>query len=271
LEAISAALVLATACILCFTWQKPLDARYPIFINPIIRLESLREPDTLIRGLSVKRDFTREHKLTQTAERIFQLGWAPEHPQHTSVAQLIVRYFFFIVFWPMRSLHSDITQLSMTQNTSDLPEGALKVPLFFVQDTMDTRVFLLPVTALGMGVSLFSYLSLWFGITPFPSETAEFVWRVGSVASTAFSAVMLGLIMIVNFLYLLSLPPFSFAMAEVLSDVFLFIVICTFFLGFVTFILARIMLILVSFAGLGSLPPAAFEVKPWTNYVPHFS
>ena len=271
LEAISATLVLASACILFFVWQKPLDARYPILINPIVNLETLHDQGRVPQGISIKRDFRREHKLTEMVQRIFQLEWTPAHPQHTSVAQLIVHYFIFIVFWPMRSLHRDITQLSMTQNGSDLPEGALKVPLFFVQDTMDTRVLLLPVTALGMCVSVVSYLLLWFGLAPFPSETAEFVWRVGSVASTAFSGVMLALIIIVNFLYLLSRPPFSVAIAEVISDVFLFIVICTFFLGFVTFVLARIMLLLVSLASLRSLPPDVFEVNPWTNYVPHFS
>jgi len=270
LEAMSATLVLATACILFFVWQKPLDARYPILINPIVNLETLHDADRVPQGLSVKRDFSREHKLAQTVQRIFQLESAPAPPQHTPIGQLIVRYFIFIAFWPMKSLHRDITQLSMTQNASDLPEGALKVPLFFVQDTMDTRVLLLPVTALGMFVSLVSYLLLWYGVAPFPSETAESVWRVGSVTSTAFSGVMFGLIIIVNFLYLLSRPPFSFAVAEVISDVFLFIVLCTFFLGFATFVLARIMLLLVSFASLRSLPPGAFEINSWTNYIPHF-
>jgi len=151
----------------------------------------------------------------------------------------------------MRSLHRDITQFSTTRNASDLPEDALKVLLFFVQDTMDACLLLLPVTALDMGVN---YL-FWFD---FPQKLQT--WSnlyIGSGVSIAFSAVTLGLIIIVNFFYLLSRPPFSFAFAEVLS---LFIVNWSFFFWFVHHFLARTMLLLVLFASLRSLPPLAFEI-----------
>jgi len=65
LEAISATLVLATACILFFVWQKPLDARYPILINPIINLETLHDPRRIPQRISVKRDLSLENKLSQ--------------------------------------------------------------------------------------------------------------------------------------------------------------------------------------------------------------
>jgi len=268
LEAISATLVLASACILFFVWQKPLDARYPILINPIINLETLHDPRRIPRRISVKRDFRRENKLSQMVQQVFQLERAPETPRHTPLAQLILRYSIFTVFWPMRSLHRDIVQLSMTRNASDLPEGALKVPLFFVQNTMDTRLLLLPVTALGMGLSAVNYLLFWYDFLSFPSKPADLAWRVGSGLSIAFSAVMLGLIIIVNFFYLLSRPPFSFAIAEVLSNAALFFANWSFVFWFAPHVLARTMLLLVSFASLRSLAPLAFEINP---YIPHFS
>ena len=268
LEAISATLVLASACILFFVWQKPLDARYPILINPIVNLETLHDPGRVPRRISVKRDFRREHKLTEMVQRLFQLERAPQRPRRTPVAQLILHYFTFIIFWPMRSLCRDIAQLSTMRNTSDLPEGALKVPLFFVQDTMDMPVWLLPVTALGMGVSAVNYFLFWFDFLLFPSLAADLVWRVGSSISISFSGVTFASIIIVNFLYLLSRPPFSFAIAEVLSNAVLFFVTRSFSFLFLPHVLARITLLLVSFASLRSIPPLTFEIK---SYIPHFS
>jgi len=160
----------------------------------------------------------------------------------------------------MRSLHRDTVQLSTTRNAS---EGALKVPLFFAQNTMDTRLLLLPVTALGMAISAVNYLLFWYDFLSFPSKSADLAWRVGSGFSIALSGAMLGSIIIVNFFYLLSRPPFSFAIAEVLSNAALFFVNRSFFIWFVPHVLARTMLLLVSFASLRPLPPLP--------YIPHFS
>jgi len=268
LEIITLLHIFMSIITLIFTWQKPLNARYPISINPNFNLETLR--DRTIPFPSIKDDFRREQKLAQCVKHLFQVKIEPQVLQHQrpkSMSRFIKRCINLILIWPIKSLYFDCGRLLMNPESSDLPQGSLKVPLFYVPgDSIDMRTFLLPITTLGVGIGIVSY-AIWLR-GYFPSESIRFTWRVAALASTIFYAVLLVSIIFVNLFQLLS--RFSYT-ADVISDLFLIIAICTFFIGFIPFVLARITLLLASFVCLRSLPQEALVFKLWTNYIPHLA
>ena len=259
--------VAMSAITLIFSWQKPLNARYPISINPNFNLDTLR--DRTVPLSSIKDDYRREQKLAQYVKHLFQVKIDPQiqRQQPKSTTRFIKRCSKLILIWPIKSLYFDCGRLLMNPESSDLPQGSLKVPLFYVPgDSIDMRTFLLPITTLGMGIGIVSY-AIWFR-GYFPSEGIRFTWRVAALSSTTFYAVLLVLIILVNLFQLLS--RFSDT-ADVISDMFLVVAICTFFIGFIPFVLARITLLLASFVCLRSLPQEALVFKLWTNYIPHLA
>ena len=281
-EAIIAPLVIANWCIFLFAWKKPLDARRPILIKPK-NVSEHEQPRR--RGLTVTEIFQREEDTFQCIEHRFQL----ECPQSRSTSlsrsisrlRLTRRNVISTLLWPIRSICKDLDRLlpSITCDSHEFSDSTLRIPLFYVHTTMLHIVFFLLVAVLGMGVNIVSLLFLLRADTTlhFSSQSAKLVWRIASITTTSFSALTLGSITLAYFFECLECVddlPFCSRMccnAEDLTIFFLFIWFGTLIIGFVPFLLARVVLLVSSVIGLRSVPGDVFVSQSWVDYIPHFS
>ena len=289
LEAISATIDLVAWCIFFFAWKKPLDAQSPILLKPTLNPLTLRNRDDIrVRVITVRDAFDSEQNLSgsQSAQRRFQL----ECPQSrsTSISKIIGLRptswsLLSIPFWPIKSVYRDMFRLIPPESygAPDFPDGTLKIPLFHVQNTMFQRIFLLPVAVLSFGISIVSLLFVIQQsrtVTHFSSPGVQLAWRVASIASTSFSAFILGLVILSNCFYFLTslFGPGNWICRDILrgfSDVCLALVFCTLLIGLVPFLLARVVLLVASvvFLWSDSLPEKALVGWSWVDYIPHVS
>jgi len=267
LEVMTLVIVLMNGLILVFTYQKPLDARYPVQINTKFELERLVVEAAPPR--TIKEDFRREKETEHIIKRIFLVERRPRNQRLMTFGRFVYHVLNFTFVWPIRSLYRDFTHLAINMESNEIPRGTLKLPLFYVPDSSDLLLFVLPgVILLGMGVGVVSCLFWSWG--HFPSETARLVWRISSVTTAAFCALFLVLMTIVGLTQLWSqVAPNS--IVESIADFFVYVGVFIFLIAFIPYVVARIILLLESFACLQSLPQKAFEIVPWTNYIPHFS
>jgi len=280
-EAVTAPLVIVNWCIFIFAWKKPLDPQCPILIKPNVGPGNRGQ----LPGLNptIREIFESEQNLlgSQITECRFQLEF-PQSPS-TSITRLrlTLRSLISIFLWPIQSIYHDATRLVPPSNCPpEFPDGTLKIPLFYVQNTMTQIRILLPVAVVSAGVNT---VSLLFILRPgstlhFPSEGVKLVWRIASITSTSFSVVTLGLVIVTNFFYFLEFlddSPFCGArMCCTLDDITGFFIVFWFFMlivGFAPFFVARVVLLVSSVICLRSVPGGVFMSQSWVDYIPHFS
>jgi len=283
LEAVAAAIVIVNWCTFFFAWQKPLDARFHILIKPNAN-PSTHHDRYRSRGLDTTaiKPFEREENLSgsQGTERRIQLEF-PQSQSTSIIASFRITPHALIstLFWPIKSIYTDISELIPREGggPSKFPDGTLKIPLFYVQNTTHYRMlFLLPATVVGMGVSS---VSLFFLLRPgsnlyLSSQAGHLAFRIISITSTSLSAFMLGLIIIANVFNFFTFP-FTPCLHEGclmgLSNVFQFILMCTLLIGLAPFLLARVVLLVASVIDFRSTLGEVFWDRSWADYIPHFS
>jgi len=295
-HAMAAAIVIVNWCTFFFAWEKPLDARSHILI--LIKATAnrsthhdryqLRGPDTI-----VTEDFEREENLSglQGTERRIQLEF-PES-QSTSISKFITSFritplaLLAILFWPMTSFIADLLELIPRKSSgpSEFPDGTLKIPLFYVQNTMLQQMLLLPVTAVGTGMSiiLFSLLlsdaDLYLSSRVPASSQAAASFRVAALAlysSTLYSAFILGSAILANVFYLLTFPLSNADYLHVcltrLSNLFQRILLSDILFTWPLFLLnGRVGFLVASVIRFRSIPGEVFLGRSWVDYIPHFS
>jgi hypothetical protein len=219
LEVMTLVLVLMNGLTLIFTYQKPLDARYPVQINTKFELERhVVEP---IPPRGVKEDFRREKATEHIVKRIFLVERRPQSQRLMTVGRFVHHVLNFTFVWPIRSLYRDFGCLAINMESNEIPRGTLKVPLFYVPDSSDLLLFVLPaVILLGMGVGVVSCLFWSWG--HFPSDTARLVWRISSVTTAAFCALFLVLMTIVGLTQLWSQVALN-GIVESIADFFVYV------------------------------------------------
>ena len=266
LEALTLVLLLMNVIILVFAYQKPLDARYPIQINIKFDVDPhLGEPTPR----TVRADFKREKEIEDIAKRIFLVEHRSQSQPLMTVGHFIYHVLKFTFIWPIRSMYRDFGYLAINMESNEIPRGSLKVPFFYVPDSSDLLLCVLPaVTLLGVGVGVVSCLFWSWG--HFPSDVARLVWRVSSVTTAAFCALFLVLITFISLTQMWSQAALS-GLVEMIADLCIYVGVFIFLIALIPYIVARVIVLLESFVCLQSLPPEAFRIVPWTNYIPHFA
>ena len=287
LEAITAIIVISNWCIFLFAWKKPLDIQYPILIKPTMMGSTLRDRGLPIgRSIQVDDAFEIEQNLSrsQVTERRFQLEYP--HSQSPSLSKFITslrltpRSFVAAIVWPLKSIYHDILRFIPPDRNDafEFPDGTLKIPSFYVQNTIFQPVFFLPAAVLGMGVSIVSLILVLRSSAStfqFSSQNAQVAWRIAAIISASFSALILVLIILINVLFCLT---FLFDLHNFLMDfVEGSLLVCggilffTLVVGFAPFLLARFVLVVVSVISFGSVQAEVLVGRSWTDYIPHFS
>ena len=292
-HAMAAAIVIVNWCTFFFAWEKPLDARSHILI--LIKATANRSthhdryqprgPDTI-----VTEDFEREENLSgsQGTERRIQLEF-PEL-QSTSISKYIASFritpltLLAILFWPMISFTADLSELIPRKSDSPLefPDGTLKIPLFYVQNTMLQQMLLLPVSAVGtgMGIILCSLLlpeaNLYLSSQATASSQAAVPALNSAYFSTLHGAFILGCAILANVFYLLTFPlspaDYLHVCLTRLSNLFQRILLSDIlFLWPLLFFNARVGFLVASVIRFRSTPGEVFLGRSWVDYIPHFS
>ena len=292
LETITATLVVSCWFISIFAWKKPLDAKSPILVRPArLDLSTVHDCDRLQTQPSFSNDFEREENLlgSQIKECSFQL----ECPQLSIFRYISGRWptrraLVSVLLWPFRSIYKDvnllITRIEPDYDHPEFPDGTLKIPLFYVPDVSNMFMpvlFIPPIALLGLGMSAVSLLFvLPFDSTLyFPSEDVQLVWRIASIASVSFSTLTIGFL-ISGFFFSCCASCASWHLDDQVSICDIIVVIfgalfmlffVTIIVGFVPFLLARLVLLVTSVICLKSVPAEALAGWSWTDYIPHFS
>jgi len=89
----------------------------------------------------------------------------------------------------------------------------------------------------------------------FPSSTERTLWRVASVSITSVPIA----------LFLFAFPIES----DWGGTIFRWIILCCSGLSLILYVLSRLVLLMLSFLTLRSLPPAAYHMVHWTSFIPH--
>jgi hypothetical protein len=104
----------------------------------------------------------------------------------------------------------------------------------------------------------------------FPSSTDRTLWRVASISITS--------IPITLFLFIFVLESdslgdirnwFSYHVSEERISLIGLPFILQYFLSFFVYVLSRLVLLILTFLTLRSLPPAAYHTVHWTSFIPH--
>jgi len=285
LEAMAAATVVVNWCTFFFAWEKPLDARSHILIlikataSPSTHHDryQLRGPDTI-----VTEDFEREENLSgsQGTERRIQLEF-PEL-ESTSISKSIASFritplaLLSTLFWPITSISIDLfTKLVPDEGgPSEFPDGTLKIPLFYVQNTMPQHTVLLPAITVGAGVSIF-FLLLRPGSILYLSSWAARLWWAASISSTMLSVCMLASAILASVFYLLTFPlsPSNcmHACLTGLSNLFKSPFLSTLSLWLGLFFFYRVVSLAAAVISFRSTVGVVFWGRSWVDYIPHFS
>jgi len=289
LEAMTASIVIGSWCTFFFAWQKPLDARSHILIMPIDNPST--DHDRYQRGAlrtTVIKAFEWEESLSvsQGTERRIQLEFPESQSTSTSTSKFFTNFritpcaLISTVIWPIESIFTDLNELlprnMKYSGPSEFPDGTLKVPLFYVQTTMQHRVLLVPVFAVGTGISILPLLLLRSGsILYLSSQAAQRAWRIASITSTSLTAVMLGFAIVTNVFYLLAFPlsphDFMHGCLMGMSKSFQFMLLFNLLVCLIPLLVARLVLPVASVIGFMSTAGDVFWGRSWADYIPHFS
>ena len=210
LEAITAILVISNWCIFFFAWKKPLDTQCHI----LLKNHSTLHDRGLPRGRLIQVDdaFEIEQNLSrsQITERRFQLesphSQSPSLSKSITALRLTRHSFVSAILWPLQAIFFDMCRFIPPDRDDafQFPDGTLQIPLFYVPNTVFQPVFCLPAAVLGMGVSIAGLVFVLRSGSTFQSfsQKAQVAWRIAAIISTSFSALTLGVIILINVLFL---------------------------------------------------------------------
>lgn len=136
-----------------------------------------------------------------------------------------------------------------------------QVPTFYagkpnkVQKTFASVVVLAIAVVFG-SIHCIAWLSL------FPSRTEQLLWRVSSIAILGYPGILaLGLLLeTFNLMYRIHRTVYMVTRIPLTA---------LFILGIPVYVAARVILLVLAFVTLRSLPPAAYETVQWTSFIPH--
>lgn len=266
LELVTLAFMVMNGFILIFWWCKPLGIYQAFRIDTRFDLRRVHaEP-----GLrTIKDDYKRENKLSKPIKDIFLTEWEPLPSSNSLIGRFIRAIFRFIFVWPFKALYSDVGRLAISIQSASIPEGALRVPLFYAPDTTDFLQFAL-LPALFFGTIFGAVHCLFWSMGHFPTEMARFLWRISSITAAGFSALSLILLVLILATQLWNQVATN-RFVNLIANFFVYIGICLVMLNFLLYVVARLGLLVLCFVALHGLPKEALGVVPWTNYIPHFS
>jgi hypothetical protein len=136
--------------------------------------------------------------------------------------------------------------------TDEFNAGDMKVPTFYSPELNEREelaiFFLLSFTGVVFGGI---HCAGWFFI--FPSNDEAILWRVCSAVLTS-----------VAFL----LPPLALSIGVTLGG-FQWLVAVVAMLGFIVYILSRLLLLVEAFVSLRNLTPGMLTLVKWTSFIPH--
>lgn len=128
-----------------------------------------------------------------------------------------------------------------------------QVPTFFSGKPEEHHILLADALALLVAV-IFGAVHCIAWSFSFPSRTKKLLWRTSSVAIVGVPAIFIMLVL------LIALDSKRLAKPVILLSMF----------GIPFYILARMVLLVLAFTTLRSLPLAAYESVHWTTFLPHF-
>lgn len=273
LEVTTLTMVFSSAIVFPFIRQIPLDVRRPVLIpiHPQFYFDPLAYPTANIAA--IRDDFRRENGMYRILKQIAAIDHPPQQyrPYPTLSLRNCLR---FLIARPLSTLYWDFGELAVSLQSDELQPEDLRfsIPLFYLPYSGHPPPFsaILPVVCvLGMSVGVVHCLYWSWG--HFPSSHARLLWGVSSAITAGFHVVCLIITIITTIIYpLCDLLP-SYMVFDMLSLVFTLLCVGFLVVSIGPFVVARIILLVESFWCLKSLPQEAFEVIPWTRYIPHLS
>ena len=272
LEVITLTLILSSAITFAFIWQKPLDIRHPILIQIPNEFDSNRLIYQPATHRVTKGDFDRERRMGRVVERIAFLE-QPSQQDRPPISHFFQRLLRILVLWPVKAIFWDVCDLALGVDglqANELKANALRIPLFYLPDSGDAMLIILPLTCvLGMGIGVVHCLFWSWG--HFPSETERLLWRINSVIVAGFYAVNFVILVILGLSTFVSYRPQPRVIFDAVISAFVVFSVAFFCILLIPFVGARVILLVESFWSLRSLPEEAFKVVEWSGYIPHFS
>ncbi|KZP22259.1 hypothetical protein FIBSPDRAFT_1043726 [Athelia psychrophila] len=129
-----------------------------------------------------------------------------------------------------------------------------KVPTFYAGVPNNTELLTADAIALGFAMVFGAVHCIAWSFV-FPSHAEKLIWRIASIALVGVPAI---------YIFLLGLWARKPESRKAITIFLLLLLI-----GIPFYLLARVVLLVLAFTTLRSLPPAAFETVHWTTFIPH--
>ncbi|KDQ55310.1 hypothetical protein JAAARDRAFT_195714 [Jaapia argillacea MUCL 33604] len=232
-------------------WNKPTDVRcpYPIREKPTIHdgevLEGGDEAANRSRGGG--NGFVRlAIRLNSGVRAVFSRAWDESVMDDPLPMDFVALPFFVLV-------NGFLEPFFTPKNNEDRPT---RVPTFYAGDLEDKEDSLIAWSS-ALIASVFGAIHCFAWSLQFPSHTQQLVWRISAVTIT--SAPLLAV----------AIFHFRDAVSTFRTGFNLTIIFSLTTLISITYVVARITLLVLAFMSLRSLPSGAYETVYWTTFIPH--
>ncbi|KAF8957007.1 hypothetical protein BDZ97DRAFT_1670563 [Flammula alnicola] len=163
---------------------------------------------------------------------------------------------FLLVVVPWRLVGSVVRPVTKMADDHKMPDGALRVPMFYAQEFNDVRI--VEMSALLVIAILFGSMHLIAWPFTFPSRTEQLLWRISALVITAEPAWLA-----------LAFPLERFVESDHRFMWVRWPVYIPLLLGLPLYVIARIFLLTEAFLSLRAQPAAAYKSIEWTSVIPH--
>jgi hypothetical protein len=210
------------------------------------------KPQNVQRGVRVYKKRTTEEPIDDGDVEATVGCWSALGDALSNLPAAIVRgpYVGDINAWQLRVLLWPIYKPLITLIGHDHEEECeMRVETFYPTEWLEGSMF---------SAALVASITLAFGsihcigwLFTFPSDTERILWRVASLSITG---VPIAIALVVLFMNYIRLPEFFGFLIPILLSLY---------------VLGRLVLLVLPFVSLRSLPPAAFHIVHWTSFIPH--
>jgi len=178
------------------------------------------------------------------------------------------------IIW--RGLQATFEPFLRMLTQGDMETGAKSVPTFYAGELKVGEVYLIFIGGAGITIT-FGALHCVAWSFQFPSHIEQLSWRIASLIITCFpvfSWLAGALVHLLNLPHRTGVPvpvPQLEASSRLKKAKEMVFIMGTgiYFVGGALYILSRATLLVVPFVSLRSLPPGAYEIVHWTNFIPH--
>jgi hypothetical protein len=178
---------------------------------------------------------------------------------HPLLALLLVLGYVFVTFGRL-----GIGEYFFGGDDDVIKPGANQVPTFYVGELSTKKDALIPTLvrfAVMVIAIIFGGIHFVAWSFKFPSHIEQLLWRIACITIVAIPLLLFILAVITHFPE--SCDNFRFSAWEVVIIFIIFISLS------VVYIIGRLMLLVLSFMALRSLPAEAYQTVQWTTFIPH--